>query len=87
MSTTFSAPAAARSFVNRTAATLNRWWAAYLTWRVERAAINALSSLNDRELKDIGLDRSEIMRAVVEWHVRAYPNRLLIDASLQGNVS
>jgi uncharacterized protein YjiS (DUF1127 family) len=50
--------------VNGTAATLNRWWAAYVTWRLERAAINTLSLLNDRELKDMGLDRSEIMGAV-----------------------
>jgi uncharacterized protein YjiS (DUF1127 family) len=50
--------------VNGTAATLNRWWAAYVTWRLERAAINQLSSLSDRQLKDIGLDRSEIMGAV-----------------------
>jgi uncharacterized protein YjiS (DUF1127 family) len=93
MSTIFSAPAAARgipgrSFVNRTAATLNRWWAAYLTWRLERAAINTLSSLNDRELKDIGLDRSEIMRAVKGRVARERVfNSLLINTSLQGNVS
>ncbi|MGA7253056.1 MAG: DUF1127 domain-containing protein [Pseudolabrys sp.] len=69
MSAIFSATAATRgitgrSCVNGTAATLNRWWAAYVTWRLERAAINTLSSLNDRELKDMGLDRSEIMGAV-----------------------
>lgn len=69
MSAIFSATAAARgitgrSCVNGTAATLKRWWAAYVTWRLERAAINKLSSLNDRELKDMGLDRSEIMGAV-----------------------
>jgi uncharacterized protein YjiS (DUF1127 family) len=69
MSAIFSATAAAlgitgRSSVNGTAATLNRWWAAYVTWRLERAAINTLSLLNDRELKDMGLDRSEIMGAV-----------------------
>ena len=93
MSTIFSAPAAARgipgrSFVNRTAATLNCWWAAYLTWRLERAAINTLSSLNDRELKDMGLDRSEIMRAVKGRVARERVfNSLLINTSLQGNVS
>ena len=93
MSTIFSATAAAqgipgRSFVNGTAATLNRWWAAYLTWRLERATINTLSSLNDRELKDIGLDRSEIMRAVKGRVARERVfNSLLINTSLQGNVS
>jgi uncharacterized protein YjiS (DUF1127 family) len=68
MSAIFSATAAARgitgrSCVNGMAATLNRWWAAYVTWRLERAAIRQLGSLSDRQLKDIGLDRSEIMRA------------------------
>ena len=93
MSTIFGATAAARgitgrSRVNGTAATLNRWWAAYVTWRLERAAINTLSSLNDRELKDMGLDRSEIMGAVKGRVARERVfNSLLINTSLQGNVS
>jgi len=45
-------------------ARLKRLWSIYLNWRLERAAINQLSSLSDRQLKDIGIDRSEIMGAV-----------------------
>ena len=44
--------------------TLNRWCVAYLTWRIERAAITQLGSMSDRQLKDIGISRSEIMSAV-----------------------
>ena len=45
-------------------ATMSRWWMAYLTWRLEQAAIAQLWSMSDRELKDIGLTRSQITRAV-----------------------
>ena len=87
----FSAIAAARgvtgrSWINGTVVTLKRAWAAYVTWRLERAAINQLSSLSDRELKDIGLDRSEIMGAVKGRVARVRP-LLLINTSLQGKVS
>jgi uncharacterized protein YjiS (DUF1127 family) len=37
---------------------------AYLTWRLEQAAIAQLGALSDRELKDIGLRRCEIEGAV-----------------------
>jgi uncharacterized protein YjiS (DUF1127 family) len=43
---------------------LKRWWTAYMTWRIEQAAIVALNAMSERELKDIGLTRSEIARAV-----------------------
>jgi uncharacterized protein YjiS (DUF1127 family) len=43
---------------------LKRWQSAFKAWSRERAAINALGALSDRQLKDIGLDRSEITRAV-----------------------
>jgi uncharacterized protein YjiS (DUF1127 family) len=46
------------------AAVLKRWWMAYLTWRLEQAAIAQLEALNDRELKDIGVRRCEIEGAV-----------------------
>ena len=48
----------------RLLATFERWWVAYLTWQLERAAIAHLSKLSDRELKDIGLHRSGIPAAV-----------------------
>jgi uncharacterized protein YjiS (DUF1127 family) len=68
MSTISSAPFAAQGITGRSwaggfAATMNRWCAAYVTWRIERAAIAQLWSMNDRELKDLGLSRSEITSA------------------------
>ena len=48
----------------RPLATFERWWGAYLTWQIERAAIARLSILSDRELKDIGLHRSQVPAAV-----------------------
>jgi uncharacterized protein YjiS (DUF1127 family) len=39
-------------------------WTAFLTRRIERAAMSELRAMNDRELKDIGLTRSEIVLAV-----------------------
>ena len=63
MSMTFSAPGGARH--GRAGpgsaglgAILKGWWMAYLTGRIEQAAIAHLSSMSDRELKDIGLMRS-----------------------------
>jgi|GEM_PF-3931570 len=47
-----------------TAATIRRWWGAYLNWRVQEAAIAHLKSMSDRELRDIGLTRVEIEAAV-----------------------
>jgi uncharacterized protein YjiS (DUF1127 family) len=45
-------------------ATFERWWVAYLTWQLERATIAHLSKLSDRELRDVGLNRSEIPAVV-----------------------
>ena len=41
-----------------------RAWSGYWTRRAERATVAILQSLNDRTLKDIGLDRSEIESVV-----------------------
>ena len=46
------------------AAPLRRWWAAYLASRGRRAAMFALCAMSDRELRDIGLARCDIPRAV-----------------------
>jgi uncharacterized protein YjiS (DUF1127 family) len=75
MSTIFSPPAAAQrpgrhSRTSGLAATLKRWWVAYITWRIERRAIFDLSSMTDRDLKDIGVARCEIMGAVREVTAR-----------------
>jgi uncharacterized protein YjiS (DUF1127 family) len=69
MSTISSAPtapqgAAAQAWARRLGATLERWLLAYMTWRLERAAIAQLWSMSDRELKDMGLNRSGILAAV-----------------------
>ena len=45
-------------------ATLKRWCVAYITWRIERAAIAQLCVMSDRQLKDIGVSRCEITRVV-----------------------
>lgn len=70
MSTTFSTPAPAQgisgqSRVGGLVAVLKRWWVAHLTRRIEKVAIAHLCSMSDRELKDIGLARSEIPFAVM----------------------
>jgi uncharacterized protein YjiS (DUF1127 family) len=69
MSTISNAPNGAQgmfapSGFDRLRATLTRWWVAYMTWRIERAAITQLQLMGDRDLKDIGLTRSSITRAV-----------------------
>ena len=38
---------------------------AYLSWRIEQAAISELLSMNDRALRHIGFTRSGIPRAVM----------------------
>ncbi len=45
-------------------AALKRWFAAYRALRIRRAATAALFAMNDRDLKDIGITRGEIERAV-----------------------
>ena len=69
MSTTMSASAPTQGLRNHRwaaspTAILRRWWRAYLRRRVERAAASQLWSMSDRELKDIGLTRSQIMGVV-----------------------
>jgi len=44
--------------------TARRWWLAYLRWRIEQLTIDRLWSMSDRQLKDIGIVRSEIEFAV-----------------------
>jgi len=47
------------AFVPALLAAGKRAWIAYLNWRIERAAIDQLFAMNDRELADIGLIRSD----------------------------
>ena len=69
MSTTHSAPPAAQGTADYfpdsgLAASLKRWWAAYLARRSRRAAMVALRAMSDLELKDMGLRRCDIPRGV-----------------------
>jgi uncharacterized protein YjiS (DUF1127 family) len=43
---------------------VRRWWAAYINWRIEHAAIAQLCAMSDCKLKDIGLTRSAISGTV-----------------------
>lgn len=44
--------------------TFKRWRGAYTAWHRERRAIAELLSMSDHDLRDIGIDRCEILRAV-----------------------
>ena len=62
--TTSTQRLAGQSWKARLAANLKHWWTAYVTWRAEQAAIDQLAAMSDRELRDIGLSRTEIDSAV-----------------------
>jgi uncharacterized protein YjiS (DUF1127 family) len=47
---------------------LKRCWLAYLDWRLQQLAISRLRRMSDRELKDVGLTRSQ-----AEFQVRGRP--------------
>jgi uncharacterized protein YjiS (DUF1127 family) len=53
--------------VGRTAALVRRLVDRFVTWQVRREAIAQLSSLDNRSLRDIGINRSEIESAVRGW--------------------
>jgi uncharacterized protein YjiS (DUF1127 family) len=55
---------ASGSIIGRIAAASKRLWVAYITWRIEQAAMTHLRSMSDRELEDLGLSRSQIEGAV-----------------------
>jgi uncharacterized protein YjiS (DUF1127 family) len=50
--------------------TVTRWWVVYMTWRIEQLAITRLKEVSDRQLKDIGVARSQIKSAVTGRIVR-----------------
>ena len=52
-------------------ATVKACWIAYLTRRIERAAVMQLRALSDRVLLDIGLTRSQIEEAVKAEHIQS----------------
>ncbi len=48
-------------------------WSRLAAWKMRRATRIILSSLDDRTLKDIGLQRSEIDVVLRNVHARAWP--------------
>jgi len=68
MSTTFYTPAAiwVRSRGSGLITTVKARWRSYVTRQIERAAIIQLHRMSDRQLRDIGLTRSQIEWAVGE---------------------
>ena len=52
------------SYFGKFTAASHRAWSAFKAWRGERTAIVELAVLDDRELRDIGIHRSEIAYAV-----------------------
>jgi uncharacterized protein YjiS (DUF1127 family) len=50
----------AEAFSRRIGGALRYCWLAYMDWRLQRLAIGRLRCMSDRELKDIGLLRSQI---------------------------
>jgi uncharacterized protein YjiS (DUF1127 family) len=47
-----------------------RWLVALRAWKAEQTAIARLQSMSDRELKDIGVSRSEVGRAARDGTAR-----------------
>ena len=64
------------------AATAGEWWRAYAMRRERNAAVRELHALDDRTLKDIGINRSEI-----EWVVDGQDDTRLRDATITANRS
>lgn len=58
------------------------WWRAYIRRRERNAAVRELRGLDDRSLKDIGINRSEI-----EWVVDGEDATRLRDATIKANRS
>ena len=70
MSTISRAPAAAHTAATPSWSAIlqtkfRAWKAAYITWRIEQAAMQQLERMSDHDLRDIGLARSEIDHAVM----------------------
>jgi len=62
------------------AATAGKWWRAYALRRERNAAVRELHALDDRTLKDLGVNRSEI-----EWVVWGQDATRLRDATIAAN--
>jgi len=51
-------------WLRRCIAAVGHWWSIHRRRRIEQLAIAQLNAMSDRDLKDIGLIRSEISNAV-----------------------
>ena len=71
-----------RSAAWAVAATAGSWWRAYALRRERNAAVRELRALDDRTLKDIGVNRCEI-----EWVVDGHDDTRLKDATIAANRS
>ena len=71
-----------RTAASAVAATAGKWWRAYALRRERNAAVRELHALDDRTLKDIGINRSEI-----EWVVDGEDATRLRDATIAANRS
>ena len=60
--------------------TARKWWRGYALWRERKAAVRELRALDDRTLRDIGVNRSEI-----EWVVYGQDATRLRDATIAAN--
>src|SRR5262245_21596480 len=69
-----------RAVAEATIVTAGKWWRAYALWRERKAAVRELRALDDRTLRDIGVNRSEI-----EWVVYGQDETRLRDASIAAN--
>jgi len=68
---------AGSGFFAAVASAMRRWWQRRLERRAQRTAILRLSSMSDRELRDIGIGRSQIEYAVRGNFTREYvPSRV-----------
>src|SRR5215813_15241877 len=71
-----AALATIRTLATAVAATAGKWWRAYALRRERNAAARELRALDDRTLKDIGINRCEI-----DWVVDGQDDTRLRDAT------
>ena len=71
-----------RTAARAVAATAGKWWRAYALHRERNAAVWELRALDDRTLKDIGINRCEI-----DWVVDGRDDTRLKDATIAANRS
>jgi len=77
-----AALATIRTLARAVAATAGNWRRAYALRRERNAAVRELHALDDRTLKDIGVNRCEI-----EWVVDGHDDTRLKDATIAANRS